>query len=84
MRQTRPRPIKVFVTTKSGSRSYLVENTGVLEAVLPFIRRFRGCGYFKKITSNNENKIICIMKNIKTNDSVMISSYRLYWPNSAK
>lgn len=84
MRQTRPRPIKVFVTTKSGSRSYLVENTAIFEAALPFIRRFHDCGYFKKITSSTQNKIIYILKNIKTNDSVMISSYRLYWPNGDK
>ncbi len=78
MHRMRLRPIKVFVTTRSGTKSYLVEDNNIFEAALPFIRRFHGMGYSKTIKANTQNKLMTIMVSEKTTDAVMISSYRLY------
>jgi hypothetical protein len=82
MRRKCLRPIKVFVTTLGGYQTYLVENNDVFEAALPFVRRFHELGYTDKTTSIMQNTIGYLLVNKDTSDSVMISSCRLYWPNT--
>lgn len=75
------RPIKVFVTTPNGYQTYLVENNDVFEATENFVKRFRGIGYKEKTIKVTSKSMACFMVN-KDHDAVLISSFRLYWPNA--
>jgi hypothetical protein len=78
MHRKRFRPVKVFITTSTGYKTYLVENNDVLVAIEPFVRRFHEMGFEGELSFVRENLVACLMTNKHTKEPVMLSSWRLY------
>ncbi len=78
MRRRGSRPIKVFVTTRTGFETFLVENNDIFDAAQPYIRRLHGSGYYKTITSANRNTAAFLLIHKKTDEPAMVTSCRLH------